>query len=183
MFGAYLRDPQATAQAHDEEGYFRTGDIARREVANGTSYYYIVGRASVDIVKSGGYKVSALEVERELLALPYIAEAACCGVFDEEFGQRVAALVSLQDEELTSAFVSSHGNEEHVLTIEAVRNDLRARLAGYKMPTLLRVVNGELPKTATGKVQKNVLGPQYFPQAFDPDVQRWEKPVREIAKL
>ncbi|KAK7190899.1 AMP-binding enzyme [Paraphaeosphaeria sporulosa] len=184
MFSAYLRDPQATAQAHDEEGYFRTGDIARREVvANGTSYYYIVGRASVDIIKSGGYKISALDVERELLALPYIAEAVCCGVSDEEFGQRVAALVSLQDEELTGAFLLSHGNGEHILTIDAVRNDLRARLAGYKMPTLLRVVSGELPKTATGKVQKKVLGPRYFPQVFDPEVQRWERPLREVAKL
>ena len=185
MFSAYLRDPQATAQAHDEEGYFRTGDIARREFdPSGTSYYYYsTGRASIDIIKSGGYKVSALDVERELLALPYIAEAVCCGVPDEEFGQRIAALVSLQDEELTDDFLLSHGNREHVLTIDAVRNDLRARLAGYKMPTLLRIVNGELPKTATGKVQKNVLGPRHFPPVFDPDVQRWERSLRECAKL
>lgn len=185
MFSAYLRDPQATAQAHDEEGYFRTGDIARRKInASGTSYYYyITGRASIDIVKSGGYKVSALDVERELLALPYIAEAVCCGVPDEEFGQRVAALVSLQEEELTDAFLLSHGNGEHVLTIDAVRNDMRARLAGYKLPTLLRIVTGELPKTATGKVQKNVLGPKYFPSVFDGDVQRWDRSLRERAKL
>ncbi|KAF2441757.1 acetyl-CoA synthetase-like protein [Karstenula rhodostoma CBS 690.94] len=170
MFRGYLRDAQATAQAHDEEGYFRTGDIARREVANGTSYYYMVGRASLDVIKSGGYKTSALDVERELLALPYIAEAVCCGVSDEEFGQRVAALVSVQD-------------EEHVLNIGAVRKDLQGRLAGYKMPTLLRIVNGELPNTSTGKVQKSVLGPQYFGQVFDPEVQRWERPLRELAKL
>jgi len=88
MFGGYLRDPEATSQAHDEEGYFRTGDIARREEINGSSYYYIVGRASLDIMKSGGYKISALDVERELLALPYVAEAMVVGVPDEEFGQR-----------------------------------------------------------------------------------------------
>ncbi|KAJ4294359.1 hypothetical protein N0V90_008049 [Kalmusia sp. IMI 367209] len=179
MFSKYLQDPEATAQAHDKEGYFRTGDIARRE---GT-YYYIVGRASLDIIKSGGYKISALDVERELLSLPYVAEAMVVGVSDAEFGQRVAALVSLLDEEMTDAFVESHGDSEYLLTIDALRSDLRARLAGYKMPTLLRIVAGELPKTATGKVQKKVLGPHYFPDDYHPDVQQWVRPSRELAKL
>lgn len=183
MFSAYLFDPKATAQAHDEQGYFRTGDIARRERTNGTLYYYIVGRASLDVLKSGGYKISALDVERELLSLAYVAEAMVVGVPDDEFGQRVAALVSLQDEELTHAFLDSHSDGAHVLTIDALRRDLRERLAGYKMPTLLRVVNGELPKTSTGKVQKKVLGPQYFPEGFDPAVQQWERSSREFAKL
>ena len=97
MFSKYLQDPEATAEAHDEDGYFRTGDIARME----GSYYYIVGRASLDIIKTGGYKISALDIERELLGLPYISEAMVVGVADEEFGQRVAALVSLQEEELS----------------------------------------------------------------------------------
>lgn len=93
MFSKYLDDPWATARAHDKEGYFRTGDIARRE----GKYYYIIGRASLDIIKSGGYKISALDTERELLGLPYIAEAMVVGVADEEFGQRVAALISLHE--------------------------------------------------------------------------------------
>jgi malonyl-CoA/methylmalonyl-CoA synthetase len=179
MFSAYLRDPQSTAQAHD---YFRTGDTARREVVNGRPYYFVLGRASLDIIKSDGYEISALDDERELSDLPYIAEGVVIGVPDEEFGQRIAALMSVQDDELTDAFLMSHGGKGHALAIDARRKDLRARLAGYKMPTLLRVVKGELPKTATGKVQKVVLGPRYFPQAFDPEVQRWRGP-REIVKL
>jgi len=181
MFSKYLHDAEATSRAHDEDGYFRTGDIARRE----GPYYYIVGRASLDIIKSGGYKISALDIERELLALPYIAEAMVVGVDDEEFGQRVAALVSLQEEEMTGEFLSSYGSSEHILTIHDLRRDLRRRLAGYKMPTLLRVVEGELPKTATGKVQKKILGPQCFPPDYgrSTDVQLWMPSSRELAKL
>ncbi|KAF2790256.1 fatty-acyl-CoA synthase [Melanomma pulvis-pyrius CBS 109.77] len=180
MFSKYLYDPEATAQAHDEDGYFRTGDIARRE----GKYYWIIGRASLDIIKSGGYKISALDIERELLSLPYVAEAMVVGVADDEFGQRVAALISLQEEDLTDSFLETYGNGEYILTIGDLRRDLRTRLAGYKIPTLLRVVEGELPKTATGKVQKKVLGPQFFPENYEacPEVQQWASPV-VMAKL
>ena len=181
MFSKYLHDPEATARAHNEDGYFRTGDIARRE----GRYYYIVGRASLDIIKTGGYKISALDVERELLALPYIAEAMVVGVADEEFGQRVAALISLHDEELSDAFLETYGDTEYVLTLADIRKDLRDRLAGYKLPTLLRIVDGELPKTATGKVQKKLLGPQFFPVDYQNmvEVQQWVRTSTVLAKL
>ncbi|OAL47127.1 fatty-acyl-CoA synthase [Pyrenochaeta sp. DS3sAY3a] len=181
MFSKYLHDPEATANAHDEDGYFRTGDIARRE----GKYYYIVGRASLDIIKSGGYKISALDIERELLGLPYISEAMVVGVEDEEFGQRVAALISLQEEDLTDTFLETYGNTEYLLTIEDLRRDLRGRLAGYKLPTLLRIVGGELPKTATGKVQKKLLGPRFFPMDYhnSAEVQQWIIPSTQLAKL
>ncbi|KAH6639869.1 hypothetical protein C7974DRAFT_432291 [Boeremia exigua] len=181
MFSKYLQDPEATAKAHDEDGYFRTGDIARRE----DTYYYIVGRASLDIIKSGGYKISALDIERELLGLPYISEVMVVGVADEEFGQRVAAVISLQEEELTDSFFETYGNADYVLTIEDLRRDLRERLAGYKLPTLLRITPGELPKTATGKVQKKILGPQFFPADYETcsEVQQWLFPSIQLAKL
>ncbi|KAJ4347412.1 hypothetical protein N0V95_005461 [Ascochyta clinopodiicola] len=177
----YLQDPEATAKAHDEEGYFRTGDIARREGL----YYFIIGRASLDIIKSGGYKISALDIERELLGLPYITEAMVVGVADEEFGQRVAALVALQEEDLTDSFLDNYGDAEHILTIEDVRRDLRDRLAGYKLPTLLRIALGELPKTTTGKVQKKILGPRFFPADYETcsEVQQWVMPPSRLAKL
>lgn len=181
MFSKYLHDPELTAQAHNEDGYFQTGDIARRD----GRYYYIVGRASLDIIKSGGYKISALDIEREMLGLPYIAEAMVVGVADEEYGQRVAALVSLQEEDLTDAFKKKYGNPEHLLTIDDLRRDLRDRMAGYKLPTLLRVVSGELPKTVTGKVQKKILGPRFFPADYQTgsEVQQWMTPSRQLAKL
>lgn len=148
-FSRYLFDDVATANAFDKQGFFKTGDIARREGDN----YFILGRASQDIIKSGGYKISALDIEREILALPYVSEVMVVGVADEEFGERVAALVTLLDEEA----------ESEALTIAQLRGDLRGRLVGYKLPTLLRVVKGDLPKTASGKVLKKKLGLEYFP--------------------
>ncbi|KAL3486782.1 hypothetical protein BJX62DRAFT_246549 [Aspergillus germanicus] len=168
LFSKYLNDEAATASAHDSEGYFITGDIARREGSN----YFILGRASIDIIKSGGYKLSALDIEREILGLDYISEVMVVGIEDEEFGQRVAAAVMLKEGMLKGG-----------LSLGRLRSDLRERLAGYKMPTVLRVLEGEIPKSGTGKVQKKILGPRYFREGYrrDPVVQVWERGVR--AKL
>jgi malonyl-CoA/methylmalonyl-CoA synthetase len=157
MFSKYLFDREATAASLDEEGYFKTGDIARKE----GDHYFILGRASVDIIKSGGYKISALDIEREILGLDYVAEVMVVGIEDEEFGQRVAAAIVLKPD------VQKDG-----LTLERLRADLRSSLAGYKMPTLLRVVD-ELRKNATGKVIKKVLIPEYFPSQDAEGVQKW----------
>jgi malonyl-CoA/methylmalonyl-CoA synthetase len=148
----YLHNEKATKEAHDENGYFKTGDIGRRE----GDMFFITGRASVDILKSGGYKISAIEIERALMELPYVKEVAVIGVADDEYGQRVGAMLVTQGVELT-------------LTLDTLRKDLTDKLAKYKMPTLLRLFNGELPKGPTGKVQKKVLGEKYFPSPG------WEK--------
>lgn len=116
-----------------------------------------MGRASVDIIKSGGYKISSLEIEREILELPYVSEATVVGVEDEEFGQRVAAAVLLDPRQAKSQLPGA------CLTIDQLRADLKKKLPGYKLPTLLRVVASELPKGPTGKIQKKVLGPKLFP--------------------
>lgn len=164
LLNRYLFDEKATADAHDAEGYFKTGDIARRE----GRYYFILGRASIDIIKSGGYKISALDIEREILGLDYVSEIMVVGVEDEEFGQRVAATISLKQDQNTT---------RKSLTIAELRDDLRSRMAGYKMPTILRVVQGELPKSGTGKVQKKILGQQFFPPNYRelPGVQVWSR--------
>lgn len=109
----------------------------------------------------------------------------CIGVEDEEFGQRVAAAVKLrQDQDIYAPSPNQVGIQ---LTIDDLRRDLRSRLAGYKLPTILRVLGDELPKTATGKVQKKLLGPQLFPNPGwhrDPAIQTWRNSKVEImAKL
>ena len=172
MFSKYLHDPDATRNAHDEEGWYKTGDIARKE----GPYYFITGRASVDIIKSGGYKISALDIERELLSLPYIGEAMVVGVPDDEFGQRVAAVVTLRNDETAQEFYKKRNRSGSNLNIDDLRADARSRLAGYKLPTLLRIHQGEIPKSPTGKVQKKTLGPELFPPdryIDDPEVQVW----------
>lgn len=141
-----------------------TTDIARKE----GDFYFILGRASIDIIKSGGYKISALDIEREILGLDYVAEVMCVPVEDEEFGNRVAAAIVLREDLRKS------------LTIDELRADLRKSLAGYKMPTLLRVVK-EIRKNATGKVIKKVLVGELFPPSGSPEVQTWKSKKGAVA--
>ncbi len=138
VFQGYLHRPDATREAFTEDGWFKTGDVALRE----QGCYRILGRESVDILKTGGYKVSALEIEETLREHPAIRECAVVGVPDPVWGQRVAAAVVLDP------------NAE--LTLESLRDWGKARLAPYKLPTLLRILT-ELPKNALGKVQKPQL--------------------------
>lgn len=114
------------------------------------------------------------------MALPYIGEVTVMGVDDVEFGQRVAAACVLR-ENLPGSDIP-HANK---ITIDGLRNHLSGSLARYKMPTLLRIVEGELPKSATGKVSKKVLGPQLFPSDYRSiaEVQVWESGGGSKAKL
>lgn len=153
-------DEKATKDAHDPDGYFKTGDIVRRE----GDYYFILGRASVDILKSGGYKISALDIERECLGLPYVNEVMVVGVDDLEWGQRVGAVLNLRTSEQGYSCRGVNGGK--ALTLAQLRRDLGSKLANYKLPTLLRVIPGELPKTPTGKVNKKLLGPRFFPSNY-----------------
>ncbi|RYD31712.1 MAG: long-chain fatty acid--CoA ligase, partial [Verrucomicrobiaceae bacterium] len=91
IFSEYWRRPEATAESF-EDGWFRTGDMAVRE----TGYYRILGRLSVDIIKSGGYKLSALEIEAALLDHPAIRECAVVGLEDETWGETVAVAAALE---------------------------------------------------------------------------------------
>lgn len=171
MFSKYVHDPDATKAAFDDQGYFMSGDMAIKKGKD----YFITGRASVDILKSGGYKISALDIEREILALPYVNEVMVVGVPDDEFGQRVGAVLSLSESEVAQEYFSKHRRTLGQLKLDDLRLDLRGRLAGYKLPTLLRVIEGELPKSATNKVVKKVLNPVYFPANYAdlPEVQKW----------
>jgi malonyl-CoA/methylmalonyl-CoA synthetase len=134
VFGEYWRRPEATREAfHD--GWFRTGDLA--VVEDGA--YRLLGRTSVDIIKSGGHKISALEIEDVLREHPAIAECAVVGVDDEEWGQRVCAAVELKPAEQ--------------LTLADLEPWARDRIASYKIPKALRAV-ASLPRNTMGKVVK-----------------------------
>lgn len=149
LFKEYHNRQEQTAKEIVEEGqtrWFKTGDIALRSGKHNGAYF-IQGRSSVDIVKSGGYKISALEVERDVLQLPYVKECAILGVKDEEWGQRVGAIIALND-------------DKRDLTVKELRNDLKKQVASYKVPTLLRLLK-EIPKNAMGKVNKKELISQF----------------------
>ncbi|HVG56356.1 MAG TPA: acyl-CoA synthetase [Vicinamibacterales bacterium] len=141
VFLEYWRRPDETAQAfrpstHPHGGdWFRTGDLAVLE--NGS--YRLLGRLSVDIIKTGGFKVSALEIEEVLRTHPCIAECAVVGVEDAEWGERVSAAVELRD--------------GMTLSLADLQSWARPRLAPYKIPRDLRPLTA-LPRNAMGKVTK-----------------------------
>jgi malonyl-CoA/methylmalonyl-CoA synthetase len=134
VFLEYWRRPDATRDAF-RDGWFRTGDMARLEAGS----YRILGRQSVDIIKTGGHKVSALEVESVLREHPAILDCAVVGVPDDEWGERVAAAVVLR--------------AGAALELEGLREWAAARLAKHKLPTRLHAA-ADLPRNAMGKVTK-----------------------------
>ncbi len=138
VFREYWRNPEATAASFDD-GWFRTGDAA--VIENGA--YRILGRQSIDIIKSGGYKVSALEIEETLRSHPMIADVAVVGLDDEEWGQKVAAALILKAELPENA----------TMTLSELRQWAKARIAVYKVPQQILILD-ELPRNAMGKVVK-----------------------------
>jgi acyl-CoA synthetase (AMP-forming)/AMP-acid ligase II len=136
VFLEYWRKLEDTKKGFTQDGYFKTGDIAISSPTHNGAFF-IQGRAGVDIIKSGGYKISALDVERELLSLDVIGEVAVVGLEDEEWGQRVAAIVTL-------------ANGTSGLKLKDLRNMLRKNIAPYKIPTVLKVVD-EIPRNKMGK--------------------------------
>jgi fatty acid CoA ligase FadD36 len=136
LFSGYLGRPDATASAYTMDGWFRTGDVATIG-PDGT--HRIVGRTSTDLIKSGGYRIGAGEVEDALLAHPAVREAAVIGAPHADLGQEIVAYVVGDDvaEEQLVAFVA-------------------ARLSVHKRPRRVHFVD-ELPRNAMGKVQKQLL--------------------------
>lgn len=133
LFRGYHGRPDETERAFSG-GWFLTGDVASRE----DGVFRILGRASSDILKSGGYKVSALEIEDVLRLHPSVTDVAVVGLPDEEWGERVAAAIVA---------------DGVPPALEALRAWAASRLAPYKLPTRLLAV-GELPRNALGKVVK-----------------------------
>ncbi|KAF5618663.1 malonyl synthetase [Fusarium sp. NRRL 52700] len=159
VFREYWRNPEATAKEFTTDGWFKTGDIAVRRNIPGSGLgksgswakgpaYFIQGRRSADIIKTGGEKVSALEVEREILALPEIDECAVVGLPSEAWGQKVAAVVVLS-------------NSDQPMELPHLRSALKQRITTYKIPQDMEIVK-TLPRNAMGKVNKKDLVASVF---------------------
>lgn len=147
IFSEYWNRADATTNAFDGEKWFRTGDIVRIE-AN-SQRCYMLGRASTDIIKSGGYKLSSLEIEDKLADNPLVAMSAVFGVEDAALGQRLACVI-----------VPKHPRS--ALTATDLTEWLSDRLPRYKIPRDIHIVDeGDFPRNALGKVQKNILVRQY----------------------
>ena len=137
VFSEYWDKPDVTRESF-VEGWFRTGDMAVLE----DGYYRIMGRLSVDIIKSGGYKLSALEIESTLLTHPAIRECAVVGVPDDTWGEAVAVAIVARD-------------GEHI-ELPALKEWATERMSKYKIPKSMLLLQ-DLPKNAMGKVTKPAI--------------------------
>jgi malonyl-CoA/methylmalonyl-CoA synthetase len=142
VFAGYWRNPQATAEAFDAEGWFNTGDLGWR---GADGYFVITGRAR-ELIISGGYNIYPREVEEVLLDHPAVAEVAVVGLPDPEFGEQVVAVV-------VPTAQPREGLEQELI------DWCRARLASYKKPRRV-IFAATLPRNALGKVQKHLLQQQ-----------------------
>jgi malonyl-CoA/methylmalonyl-CoA synthetase len=140
LFHGYLDRPDATDRAH-HDGWFRTGDTAVRD-ADG--FYTIVGRTALDVIKTGGFKVGAGEVEDALRLHPDVAEVAVTGESDDDLGQRIAAWVVLHPGCACDAV--------------AIQTHVAGLLSSHKRPRIVRFLEA-LPRNAMGKVEKRKLTP------------------------
>jgi len=138
LFEGYLGRPDATAETY-RDGWFATGDLGTLAP---DGYLRLVGRRSTDLIKSGGYRIGAGEIEAALLEHPAVAEAAVLGVPDEDLGERIVAWVVTRE-------ATSVGEQELI-------DHVARSLTPHKRPRAVRFVDG-LPRNAMGKVQKAAL--------------------------
>lgn len=142
LFTGYLNRPDATAAALTPDGWFRTGDMATRD-ADG--YVRIVGRKATDLIKSGGYKIGAGEIENALLDHPGVREAAVTGEPDPDLGERIVAWVVPSD----PAAPPAEGE---------LADHVAAQLSPHKRPRVVRYLEA-LPRNDLGKIMKRSLRP------------------------
>lgn len=140
VFKEYWRKPKATTDAY-MDGWFRSGDVA---IFN-EGMFKILGRDSVDIIKSGGYKISALEIEDVLRRHPKIKECAVVGIPDKEWGEIVGASLITTNE---------------VVDFDQIKKWLKELLPAYKIPRKF-IIQDELPRNTLGKVTKKVLKKEF----------------------
>eukprot|EP00808_Paulinella_micropora_P027665 g78866.t1 len=138
VFDGYLNNPKANKESFTENGWFRTGDQGRLDT---DGYLFLTGRIK-ELINRGGEKISPLEIDAALLAVPGVAEAVSFGVPDEMYGQQVAAVVVLKP----GAQLSS----------DDVRKALQSKLASFKVPMVV-YFSKTMPKTASGKIQRRKM--------------------------
>ncbi|MEI8110029.1 MAG: acyl-CoA synthetase [Chitinophagia bacterium] len=137
VFQEYWQRPEATRESFSQDGWFITGDVAIVE----DGYYRIMGRKSMDIIKSGGYKISALEIEEVLRTHPCIEDCAVVGLPDDEWGELIVAALVVNQPELDT---------------QTLHPWLREKMAAYKTPRKYCILP-DLPRNAMGKVVKTTL--------------------------
>jgi malonyl-CoA/methylmalonyl-CoA synthetase len=149
LFKEYWKLPEVTKESFTEEGFFKTGDAVTTDK---DGYYIILGRTNADIIKAGGYKLSALEIESVIIEHPAVSECCVLGLPHKEYGEIVGAIIVPESD------VKRKRDEESkpALSLEELSTWAKDKLAPYKIPTRL-IVWDSLPRNAMGKVSKKEL--------------------------
>ena len=135
-----------------QDGWFKTGDVV--QFANGM--FKILGRSSVDIIKTGGYKVSALEIETHILEHPSIVDVCVVGVSYSTWGQKIAALIVCKRDYGTDPTADGQ-----TLTLTELRTWCKERLASYQLPSIIKLID-KIPRNAMGKANKKEIVRDFF---------------------
>ncbi|XP_044495166.1 probable CoA ligase CCL8 isoform X4 [Mangifera indica] len=149
LFKEYWKLPEATKNSFTDDGFFKTGDTGK---VDEDGYFIILGRTNADIMKVGGYKLSALEIESVILEHPVVAECCVLGLPDKDYGDAVSVII-VPDEE---AKKKQKESAKPVISLEELCTWAKDKLAPYKLPTRLFLWNA-LPRNAMGKVNKKEL--------------------------
>eukprot|EP00262_Sarcandra_glabra_P003779 TRINITY_DN14565_c1_g2_i1.p1 TRINITY_DN14565_c1_g2~~TRINITY_DN14565_c1_g2_i1.p1 ORF type:complete len:638 (+),score=122.16 TRINITY_DN14565_c1_g2_i1:246-2159(+) len=149
LFKEYWKQPRVTKESFDDDGFFKTGDTVK---VDEDGYYIILGRTSADILKVGGYKLSALDIEAVLLENPDVSECCVLGLPDKDYGEAVCAVI------VPGPDAKGRGEQElkPAISLEELRIWAKDKLAPYKIPTRLFLWDS-LPRNAMGKVNKKEL--------------------------
>ncbi|KAH9665901.1 Malonate--CoA ligase [Citrus sinensis] len=142
LFKEYWKLPEVTKDSFTADGFFKTGDTGKQDE---DGYYIILGRTSADIMKVGGYKLSALEIESVLLEHPAVAECCVLGLPDKDYGDAVSAIIVLEEKAKRDQEKS-----KPVLSLQELCTWAKDKLAPYKLPTRLFLWDS-LPRNAMGK--------------------------------
>lgn len=151
VFKEYWNKPDATKSAF-LDGWFITGDTVSYDPTK--NHFKILGRNSVDIIKTGGYKVSALEIETKILENPLVNDVAVLGVPDQVWGQKIVALVSFK-EQPHSEIPEDKAMQETLLK-DQLKKFCVGKLAEYSVPSVFKIVD-QIPRNQMGKVNKTDL--------------------------
>ncbi|KAG2600896.1 hypothetical protein PVAP13_5KG555500 [Panicum virgatum] len=149
LFKEYWKRPEVTSESFIDGGFFKTGDTV---TVDEEGYFIILGRTNADIMKVGGYKLSALEIEAVLLEHDAVLECAVLGLPDEAYGEVICAIIVPKED----AKKMVEQDSKPALTLEALTNWSKDKLAPYKIPTRLYLWDS-LPRNAMGKVNKKEL--------------------------
>ncbi|XP_027344505.1 malonate--CoA ligase isoform X2 [Abrus precatorius] len=149
LFKEYWKLPEVTKESFTDDGFFKTGDAVTTDE---DGYYIILGRTNADIIKAGGYKLSALEIESVIIEHPTVSECCVLGLPDKDYGEIVGAIIVPKPD------VKRKRDEESkpALSLEELSTWAKDKIAPYKIPTQLMLWDS-LPRNAMGKINKKEL--------------------------